>query len=217
MHRHTLTVGDLGTNCYVLSDEPPDALVIDAGADAGRIIAHLEAEKLKPVRLVVTHGHADHIAANAELRKRYDDMEIAVGRDDAGALVSAVRNMSVFVGMNVVSPPADVLLDEDDVVACGTCALQVLETPGHSPGGISLFVEDLDGAPALFCGDTLFAGSVGRTDIAGGDWDVLLASIREKIFSLPDETVVYPGHGPATTVGREKKSNPFVGEDANSS
>lgn len=210
MHLHTLRVGELETNCYVLWETPTDVLLIDAGGDAEDILACLDAEKLTPTRLVVTHGHADHIIANAELRERYDDLVIAVGRHDAGALTSPVRNMSVFVGLHVVSPPADTLLDEDDVVPVGTCALRVIETPGHSPGGISLFTDDLDGAPALFCGDTLFAGSVGRTDIAGGDWELLLASIREKIFTLPDETVVYPGHGPPTTVGKEKASNPFV-------
>ena len=212
MHFETLEVGGLATNCYVLSDGPPDALVIDPGGDAERIVEHLEANGLVPTLLVNTHGHADHIIANAELKRRYGDMKIAVGRVDAEALTSPVKNMSVFVGVQVRSPPADTLLDEGDVVSIGACEFRVLHTPGHSPGGIALFTGDLDGRPAVFSGDTLFAESVGRVDIAGGCWEDLLASIREKIFTLPDNTVVYPGHGPVTTVAHEKQSNPFVGE-----
>jgi len=210
LHFATLEVGELATNCYVLAGGPPDVLVIDPGGDAGRIVEHLEGNDLVPTLLVNTHGHADHIIANAELKRRYDGMKIAIGRADAGALTSPIRNMSVFVGMQVLSPPADRLLDEDDVVSVGGCDLRVLALPGHSPGGIGLYTAELDGAPALFCGDTLFAGSVGRTDIAGGDWNVLLASIRGKIFTLPGETRVFPGHGPATTVAEEKATNPFV-------
>jgi glyoxylase-like metal-dependent hydrolase (beta-lactamase superfamily II) len=188
--------------------------VIDAGGDARRIIEHLEAKGLEAVLLVTTHGHADHIAANAELRKRYGSMRIAVGRGDAKALTSPARNMSLFVARLVKSPPADRLLDDGDVVEFGPWRFRVLSTPGHTPGGICLFTENLDGRPVLFSGDTLFADSVGRTDIPGGRWDDLIRSIRERILVLPDETEVYPGHGPSTTVGHEKKFNPFVGEEA---
>lgn len=213
MHFDILKVGDLESNCYVLSPGAPEALLIDAGGDARRIIGHLEGKALEPVLLVNTHGHVDHIAANAELREQYADMKIAIGRADAGALASPARNMSFFVGRRVKSPPADRLLDENDVVEFGPWRFRVIDTPGHTPGGICLFTEDLNGAPALFSGDTLFAGSVGRCDIPGGDWQQLVEGIRQKLFTLPDETVVYPGHGPATTVGVEKTSNPFVGED----
>jgi len=217
VHLRTLTVGPLETNCYVVSAEAPDALVIDAGADAEAIIAHLDAERLVPAMLVVTHGHSDHIAANAELKRRYDEMKIAVGRADADALASPVKNMSVYVGMRIVSPRADRLLDDGDELTVAGLTFRVLALPGHSPGGIGLYTDDLAGAPALFAGDTLFARSVGRTDIAGGDWETLLATIRERIFTLPDDTRVYPGHGPATTVGEERASNPFVGGGGSSS
>ena len=210
MHLRTLAVGFLETNCTVLSANPPDAVVIDAGGDADAIIAHLEAEGLVPTMLVVTHGHSDHIAANASLKKRYGDMKIAVGRADADALTDPMKNMSLYIGMRIVSPEADRLLDDGEAFTVAGVTFGVLTLPGHTPGGIGLFVDDLDGVPALFAGDTLFARSVGRTDIAGGDGEMLLASIREKIFTLPDETVVYPGHGPTTTVGEEKRSNPFV-------
>ena len=212
----TLPVGGLESNCYLLADEPPEAMVIDAGGDAGRIIGRLEAKGLVPALLVVTHGHADHIAANAELRKRYGDMKIAIGREDARALTSPVRNMSLFIARRVKSPPADRLLDDGDVLEFARWRFRVLHTPGHTRGGICLFTEDLDGTPAVFAGDTLFADSVGRCDIPGGDWTRLVESIRGKIFSLPDETVIYPGHGPSTTVGYEKQHNPFVGEGGSS-
>jgi len=214
VHFETLRVGELGTNCYVLADDSADALVIDPGGDAERVIEHLEAKGLTPTLLVNTHGHADHIAANAELRERYGDMEIAIGRDDAVMLIDHTLNMSALVGQCIKSPPADRLLDEGDVVSLGRGRLRVLHTPGHSPGGICLFTEDLDGGPVLFGGDTIFAGSVGRCDILGGNWDQLIEAIRRKIFTLPDETVIHPGHGPSTTVGVERKANPFAGEEA---
>jgi glyoxylase-like metal-dependent hydrolase (beta-lactamase superfamily II) len=210
----TLKVGGILTNCYVLADKGPEALVIDAGAEPERIIALLESKSLEPAMLLVTHGHADHIEGNAALKARYPRMQIAIGRDDADGLVSARKNLSIFVGMNITSPPADRLLTEGDVISVGGIALRVIETPGHSPGSVSLYIDDLDGAPALFSGDVLFARSIGRYDIAGGDWPTLERTIREKLFTLDDNTVVYPGHGPATTIGEEKRSNPFVGSTA---
>jgi glyoxylase-like metal-dependent hydrolase (beta-lactamase superfamily II) len=214
VHFHALKVGPLETNCYVLAADGPDALVIDPGGDAGDVIERLESNGLTPVLLVNTHGHADHIVANAALRKRYPHMKIAIGRADAGCLTNAIKNQSFFIGMMVRGPKADRLLDDGDTVEAGSLKLRVLATPGHSPGGIGLFIDDLGGKPALFCGDTLFAEGVGRCDIPGGDWDRLAESIRTKIFTLPDDTAVYPGHGPKTTVGHEKKHNPFLGEEA---
>jgi glyoxylase-like metal-dependent hydrolase (beta-lactamase superfamily II) len=211
VHFETLTVGELETNCYLISESPPDAIVIDAGGSADEIIAHLEAAGLAPTTLVATHGHADHIIANAALRERYVGMRIAIGRLDAEMLSSPAQNMSLVIGRQVKSPPADRLLEEGDLVEVGGVCLRVIHTPGHSPGSISLCAEDFGGAPAVFAGDTLFAGSVGRCDIPGGSWSELLAAIREKIYALPDETRVFPGHGPPTTVGHEKRTNPFVG------
>jgi hydroxyacylglutathione hydrolase len=236
----TLVVGELESNCYVLADDPgsakplhraeqrgtPGALVIDPGGDARRIIEHLETRNLSAASVVNTHGHADHIAANAELRKRWPDVKIAIGRADAKALTSPLHNMSLFVARLVKSPKADRLLDDGDVVELGRLRFRVLSTPGHTPGGICLYSDDWGdpptqkgalggpGRPVLFSGDTLFADSVGRTDIPGGNWEALIRGIREKIFVLPDETDIYPGHGPATTVGHEKKFNPFAGEAA---
>jgi glyoxylase-like metal-dependent hydrolase (beta-lactamase superfamily II) len=209
-----LQLGGLATNGYVLSASSGEALVIDAGGSADVLIEHLQQTGLAPTLLAVTHCHADHIGANRALTERYPEMQIAIGRRDAKGLADTRQNMSVFVGMAITSPPADRLLDEGDVVSAAGLELKVIETPGHSPGSVSFFTDDLEGAPSLFGGDVLFARSVGRYDIEGGDWPTLERTIREKIFTLPDETVVYPGHGPATTVGEEKRANPFVGADA---
>lgn len=213
----TLKVGELDTNCYVLAGDSSDVMVIDPGGDGERIIDRLEAAHLVPTLLVNTHGHADHIAANADLKARYGDMEIAIGRLDAPMLTSPARNLSIFVAGRIEGPPADRLLDEDDVIELDRWRFRVLHTPGHSPGGIGLFTEDLDGGPALFGGDTIFAAGVGRWDIAGGDFARLVESIRTRIFTLPDETVIYTGHGPSTTVAAEKRFNPFAGEAADPS
>ena len=214
MRVETLKVGELETNCYVLNAGDGRAVVVDPGADAERVAARLEKMRLAPALIVVTHGHADHIGAVAGLRKRWPEVRIAVGKHDARALSNPVVNGSFFIGQAVKAPKADRLLGDGETVAVGTVTLRVLATPGHTPGGVSLFAEDLDGRPALFSGDTLFRESVGRCDIPGGDLERLVAGIRAKLMPLPGATVVYPGHGPTTTIAHEKKNNPFIGEDA---
>ncbi len=214
MRLETLKLGPLETNCYVLDAGGGRAVVIDPGADSGRVLARLDKKKLLPAVVLVTHGHADHIGGIAGLRERFPDAKIAIGRPDAPALTSPKINQSLFIGLNIKAPPADRLLDDGDTVTEGAVTLKVIATPGHTPGGVCFLAADLGGAPALFSGDTLFRESVGRCDIAGGDWDALMASVRRKLFALPDETVVYPGHGPSTTIGHEKKHNPFADEDA---
>ena len=206
----TLVLGYLDANCYVISDEPPEAMVIDAAGHAPELIAHLEGKGLEPELLVTTHGHGDHLAANAAVAACYDKMEIAVGRLDEPAFSDPILNMSYLIGQQFLSPPADRLMDDGDVVEFARWQFKVLHTPGHTIGGISLFTEDLDGTPAVFSGDVVFAGSIGRSDIDRGDFEALIDGIKRKILSLPDETVIYPGHGPPTTVGRERRTNPFL-------
>lgn len=212
MRVETLQLGPLETNCYVLDAGNGHAVVIDPGADSGRVLARLDKMKLVPALVLVTHGHADHIGGIAGLRERFPDAKIAIGRADAPALTSPKVNQSLFIGLNIKAPPADRLLDDGDTVEEGTVTLKVIATPGHTPGGVCFFAADFGGRPALFSGDTLFRESVGRCDIAGGDWDALMVSVRKKLFALPEETVVYPGHGPSTTIGYEKKNNPFADE-----
>lgn len=201
----TMVVGDLGTNCYVVGcDKTKEALIIDPGGEPDRIMRAAEKLGVKVTGILNTHGHADHIGAVETLRRRLN-APLMIHRDDAPLLESPGKNLSLWGGLNLRISPADRLLKEGDEVKVGELTFKVLHTPGHTPGGICLV-----GHGKAFCGDTLFAGSVGRTDVPGGSWSQLIASIREKVMSLPDETEVFPGHGPSTTVGEERSSNPFL-------
>lgn len=196
-------VGELGTNCYIVGCENArKAVVIDPGAEPERIIEALREDKLECELIVNTHGHADHIAANGAV-KAATGAVIAIHALDAEALVDPSVNLSTLAmpgGPRIEGPRAERFLAEGDEVVAGSVRLRVVHTPGHTPGSISLVGEGV-----VFSGDTLFAGGgVGRTDFPGGSYDSLVTSIMEKIFSLPDDTVVYPGHGPSTTVGRER-------------
>lgn len=202
-----LPVGDLGVNCYLLWDvESRAALIVDPGDEAGRILDAIRARKLKPQWIVNTHGHADHLGANAEV-KAATGASLLIHPADAPCLTDPYRNLSTGFGSPVVSPAADGFLAARQVLRLGDLDLRVLETPGHSPGSICLYGEGL-----LFSGDTLFAQSVGRTDLPGGDYERLAASLRRELLHLPPKTEVYPGHGPATSMGRELATNPFLAE-----
>jgi len=206
-----LTVGLMQTACYVVADKETDGLlVIDPGGDAEMILESVSMTGCEPAVIVNTHGHGDHIAANGALKKAYPDAPLCIHRADADMLTDPEKNLSALFDMPVTSPPADRLLAEGDEMSVGENTLSVIHLPGHTPGGIGLYWPGTDVvAGMLFCGDTLFAGGVGRTDFPGGDEKALMACIRGKLFTLPDDTFVLPGHGPATTIGREKQTNPF--------
>ena len=205
----TLMVGPLEVNCHIVSDgENPEAMVVDPGGDAGRIIQSLDAASLQPKWLVLTHGHADHILALAEVKGRYPGARVAAHVLDAPALQDPERNLSLMLGMPLTAPPAERMLSEGDELAVGALRFRVLHTPGHTPGGICLVV-DTD-PPVLLSGDALFAGSVGRSDFPGGDHAQLIESIRTRLLVLPDATRVLSGHGPETTIQAERQSNPFL-------
>ncbi len=205
----SLILGAYETNSYVLrdSDSATDCLVIDTGLEAGGLIDLLEEQKLNPVAIVFTHGHVDHIGGVAALRSKFPDMKVHIHKLDAEMLTEPGANLSGMTGAPFSTEPEDFPLAEQDVVEQAGVELLVLHTPGHTPGGVCLYSEK-DGV--AFVGDTLFAESVGRADFPGGSMSQLISSIKEKLFILPDETKVYPGHGPATTIGHEKAHNPFL-------
>jgi len=188
----------------------PDALVIDPGFDARGLLELLERHGLRPVAILNTHGHIDHIAGNAALKDAFPEAPLIIGRNDAPLLSDPVANTSTAIGHPQTSPQADRLLDDGERLDLAGLNLEVREIPGHSPGSV-VFVYAESDPPIVFGGDVLFAGSVGRTDLPGGDGPGLLAGIRAKLFNLPDSARILPGHGPETTVGVERRTNPFVG------
>ena len=185
-----------------------DALVFDPGLEPELILEFLREQGLSIAAILNTHGHADHIAGNAAMKEAFPDAPIIIGPGDAPMLLDANANLSAPFGFAVLSPPADRLVQAGDIVEGAGITLEVLDLPGHSPGHVAFLWR---GEPCIvFGGDVLFRGSIGRSDFPGSDPDALYRSIREKMYTLPDNTVVYPGHGPVTTVGHEKKTNPFV-------
>ncbi|MFP4444998.1 MAG: MBL fold metallo-hydrolase [Desulfosudaceae bacterium] len=200
-----LEVGMIMANCFIIGcEETRQAAVIDPGDEADRIFYTLAEHKLTVKYLINTHGHFDHVSANKPLKKA-TGAELLIHAADASMLTN-LSQMAAGFGMSADnSPPPDRTVDEGDVISVGTIDLKVLHTPGHSPGGISLYTDN-----KAFVGDTLFAGSIGRTDFPGGDFDTLIASIQNKLFPLGDDVIVFCGHGPETTIGRERRSNPFV-------
>ena len=189
-----------------------DALVIDPGFDPPAILDILTREGLRVVGILNTHGHADHIAGNAAMKEAFPEAPLVIGRNDASLLGDPEANLSAPFGQPMTSPAADRLVDDGERFELAGLSFEVREIPGHSPGSV-VFVCEQFGTPFVFGGDVLFSGSVGRTDL-GGNTAQLLSGIRAKLFSLPDGTLVLPGHGPPTTVGAEKRTNPYVGERA---
>jgi glyoxylase-like metal-dependent hydrolase (beta-lactamase superfamily II) len=200
----TIVVGEIETNCYIIATGPgEDALVIDPGADAPAIKQVLERHHCKAGLVVNTHGHYDHIGADSDF-----GVPVAVHRDDAEMLQDSRKNFSALFGISFKVKNSIQYLEDGQRITVGSLTLKVLHTPGHTSGGISLLLEKPQ-TGLLFSGDALFAGSVGRTDL-GGSTETLMRSIKEKLLTLPDETIVYPGHGPATTIGEERRNNPFL-------
>ena len=206
MIQQSLVVGLLQVNCYILGDEETkEAVVIDPGGDEDEILYSLKFHGLNLKLIIDTHGHFDHVDANLPL-KEATGAQIAIHNLDAGMLGKPSQEAMFFTGNRLRLSEADILLKEGDVLTFGNFRLQVLHTPGHTPGGISLVMEN---NPLVYVGDTLFAGSIGRTDFPGGDFNTLINGVREKLFALGDHYTVYPGHGPATTIGQERQYNPF--------
>ena len=200
-----MEVGSLGTNCYIAyCENTKKAVVIDPGGDASRIMAAINREGLTVEAIINTHGHADHVMANIKV-KEATGAPLWIHSADADMLGSGSRNLSAYLGGSVSCGTPDRLLAEGDVLSVGDFTLKVLHTPGHTPGGISLLADK-----EVFVGDTLFAESIGRTDFPGGSYSQLIQSIKTKLMTLDDDVKAYPGHGPATTIGWERRQNPFI-------
>ena len=200
-----LAVGPIMANCYILGcEETKEAAVIDPGDDTDRILMSLAESALKVRYLIDTHGHFDHVGGNKKM-KAATGADIVIHPLDAPMLNSLSASAANW-GMSADdSPPPDQLVEEGDTISFGTITLKVLHTPGHTQGGISLHTDG-----NVFVGDTLFQGSIGRTDFPGGSFETLISSIREKLFTLEDDVQVFTGHGAETTIGTEKRFNPFL-------
>lgn len=205
------SLGPFETNCYIVTPSAGGSVgacwVIDPGFEPGRVIALLRSEGLRPEAILLTHAHLDHIAGVPEVLVAFPGTPVLIHEAEKEWPANPTLNLSAGYGFPVRAPAPTGTLQDDQTLTLGGDAWQVLHTPGHSPGGITLYHAP---SSAAVVGDTLFAGSIGRSDFPGSDSDTLLRSIRTRLYTLPGETVIYPGHGGESTIGRERLSNPFV-------
>lgn len=203
----TLVVTDFATNCYVIGcPQTHEGAIIDPGGNAPAILAAVKESGLTIRYVINTHGHIDHTAANKAVLEKTGALLVA-HKLEALLLTDPSRNLSFLIGRNISGPAPGLLVEEGDTLDIGTLHWRVLHTPGHTPGSISLYSAEQS---IVFTGDALFKMGIGRTDFPGGDYARLLQGIAEKLLALPDETLVYPGHGPTTTIGYEKAHNPWL-------
>ena len=200
-----IPAGIYAANCYlVYCENSKEGIVIDPGGDVDDIVAQIENLELDIKYIILTHGHGDHIGGIHELLD-YINVPVAIHKDDEYLLKNGKDNLSSIMAMGTVESAADILLNDGDEISFGDLTAKIIHTPGHTPGGISIKVEN-----SLFTGDTLFAGSIGRTDLSGGSFKEIISSIKDKLLIYSDDTIVYPGHGPSSTIKVEKVSNPFL-------
>lgn len=201
----TINLGPMQVNCYILaSGSNSSSIIIDPGDDAEKIKMVLDKHKLNPAFIINTHGHYDHIGADDKF-----NLPVYIQSKDLGLLKDPKLNLSGLFFMPYSVNSKIKTLEDNAVIELETLQLKVIHTPGHTPGSISLLMKKPKGN-ILFTGDTLFYQGIGRTDFSGGDEALLIKSIKEKLFPLSDDTVIYPGHGPSSTIGNEKRANPFL-------
>ncbi len=203
----TFCLGPWQTNCFVVRTGDRSCWFVDAGFSPEPMIRHVQSNGLEPRAVLLTHAHVDHIAGLAALREAWPQLPILIHEDEQRFLTEPALNLSLVLDERFVAPPATGTLQQGQDVELDGAAFEVRHTPGHSPGGITLYHEPCGVA---IVGDTLFAASIGRTDFPTSNHEQLMASIRDQLLTLPDDTRVLPGHGPETTIGRERAQNPFV-------
>ena len=197
--------GSMLANCYIIADEETkETVIIDPSAEAEEILKVVKDSNLKVKYIINTHGHMDHIGANAEI-KEATGAKILIHEDDGNLLSSPVKNLAIFWGRMTKSPPADRFFKNGEIISLGKLRLKVIHTPGHTKGSICLLVDK-----KLFTGDTLMRNSIGRTDLPGGSEKILVQCIKEKLLPLEDGVKIYPGHEEETTIGQERRNNPFL-------
>ena len=210
MNIDTIVLGDFEANCYCVRKDAKQkkCLIIDPGLNPESLIRFLKTNDYKPVSIVLTHGHIDHIGGVESIREYWPHVEVAIHEMDAEMLANPALNLSIMAGTMIQARPAEICFDStQQYYTAAGLRFQILHTPGHTPGGICLYSAN---DKVLFAGDTLFAGSIGRTDFPSGSYEALIDAIKTKLIILPERTTVYPGHGPETTIQEEKRFNPFL-------
>lgn len=200
-----IPAGIYAANCYIIySEDSKEGIVVDPGGDVDEILASIEEDKLKIKCIILTHGHADHIGGIVSLRQALS-VPVMIHEDDREMLIDGNKNLSTMMAMGTIEVEPNVLLKDGDIIEFGEEKAEIIHTPGHTRGGICIKVGD-----NIITGDTLFAGSIGRTDLLGGDYETIIKSIKDKLLIYPDEVKVFPGHGAPSTIGKERVSNPFL-------
>lgn len=210
MKWHQLPLGEFQANCYIIYNNQNEAIIIDPGAEAKKIIRYIQKKELNPLAILLTHAHLDHIGALEDTRNYYQ-IPVYIHINEEDWLKDTKKNGSAAFPLNgpIICKKADRFIEFERTLLIGSFEIEVFETPGHSPGSVSYYFRKYN---TIFTGDTLFRTGIGRTDLYGGNYTTLLRTIREKLFVLPDETICLSGHGEETTIGYEKQYNPFVGQ-----
>ncbi|KXG76992.1 putative metallo-hydrolase [Thermotalea metallivorans] len=200
-----ILAGIYATNCYVITcEDTKKTAIIDPGGDGDDIVSYIDKNGFDPVFIILTHGHGDHIGAVNEIKQK-KGIPVFIHKDDGEMLGNADKNLTSFMSGPKIEFMPDTLLKDGDAIELGNLKLHIIHTPGHTRGSICIKVNDV-----VFTGDTLFANSIGRTDLEGGSFELIIDSIKRKLLVLDDEIKVLPGHGPATTIGMERMMNPFI-------